>query len=237
MSAVGRRSRVFTSWPVLLRYGLQVVVLVAVPGRMLWSRKASLGTTSSASCRGPRRARSNGSTRPSPPCCGRTGSRAPVERAQGGHAAAGHAGRGLGGARRSGEPEARYDEAVGLRRSGGGLGQHGTGIESDRLAPADPGFLGELPGVAEVGGLLAALTGGLVRKPRPARPVAVPGRPGAVLPRVRGGGAAAPAAGQAVRLTERPMAVDGLVVDQDPPPGTVRRGGQLTVQIWHPAAR
>jgi hypothetical protein len=41
----------------------------------------------------------------------------------------------------------------------------------------------------------------------------------------------------AVRLTQRPMAVDGLVVDQDPPPGTVRRGGRLTVQIWHPPAR
>ena len=41
-----------------------------------------------------------------------------------------------------------------------------------------------------------------------------------------------------VRLTERPMAVDGLVVDQDPrPPATARRGDKLTVQIWHPAAR
>ena len=71
----------------------------------------------------------------------------------------------------------RYDEAVGFRRSGGGLGQPGTGIESAGLAPADPGLAGELPGVAElgaVGGLPAALTGGRVRKPRPAGPVAVP---------------------------------------------------------------
>jgi curved DNA-binding protein CbpA len=70
----------------------------------------------------------------------------------------------------------RYDEAAGFRRSDRGLGQPGTGIESAGMTPADPGFVGELPGVAEagaVGGLLAALTGGRVRKPRPARPVAV----------------------------------------------------------------
>jgi hypothetical protein len=42
---------------------------------------------------------------------------------------------------------------------------------------------------------------------------------------------------RAVRLTQRPMPVDGLVAGQDPPAGTVRRGGQLTVQIWHPPAR
>jgi hypothetical protein len=41
-----------------------------------------------------------------------------------------------------------------------------------------------------------------------------------------------------VRLTERPMAVDGLVVDQDPrPPSKVSRGGTLTVQLWHPPVR
>ena len=40
-----------------------------------------------------------------------------------------------------------------------------------------------------------------------------------------------------VRLTERPMAVDGLVVDQDPrPPTKPHRGGKLTVQLWHPPA-
>jgi len=41
-----------------------------------------------------------------------------------------------------------------------------------------------------------------------------------------------------VRLTERPMAVDGLVVDQDPrPPRKASRGDTLTVQLWHPPAR
>jgi hypothetical protein len=41
-----------------------------------------------------------------------------------------------------------------------------------------------------------------------------------------------------VRLTERPMGIDGLVVDQDPrPPSKAPRGGTLTVQLSHPPAR
>jgi hypothetical protein len=45
-----------------------------------------------------------------------------------------------------GDPESRkrYDESVGLRRSGGGLGQPGTGIESAGMAPADLGIAGGL---------------------------------------------------------------------------------------------
>jgi hypothetical protein len=41
-----------------------------------------------------------------------------------------------------------------------------------------------------------------------------------------------------VRLTEHPMSVDGLVVDQSPMPLTkARRSGGLTIQVWHPPAR
>ena len=41
-----------------------------------------------------------------------------------------------------------------------------------------------------------------------------------------------------VRLTERPMGIDGLVVDQDPkPPTRAYRGDKLTVKLWHPPAR
>jgi len=60
-----------------------------------------------------------------------------------------------------GDPESRkrYDEAVGLRRSGGGLGQPGTGPADPALRPADLGRTGERGGDA-AGGLLA-LTGGL----------------------------------------------------------------------------
>jgi hypothetical protein len=109
-----------------------------------------------------------------------------------------------------GDPESRmrYDEAVGLRRSGGGLGQTWTG------------------------------TGGLGPRRRRSRPDAVADVRGlfyhvclevATRRRLRV---------RTVRLTERPMAVDGLVVDQDPrPPAKVHRGGTLTVQLWHPPAR
>ena len=88
-----------------------------------------------------------------------------------------------------------------------------------------------------VGGLLAALTGGRVRKRRPARPVAVPDVRGLFYPVCVEVARRHRLQVTAIRLTQRPMAVDGLVVDQDPPPGTVRRGGRLTVQIWHPPAR
>jgi hypothetical protein len=42
---------------------------------------------------------------------------------------------------------------------------------------------------------------------------------------------------RAVRLTEKPMPVDGLIVGQQPqPPKQVRRDSELTVQVWHPPA-
>ena len=46
-----------------------------------------------------------------------------------------------------GDPDSRkrYDEAVGLRRSGGSLAQPGTGIESAGLAPAGLGIIGGGP--------------------------------------------------------------------------------------------
>ncbi len=126
-----------------------------------------------------------------------------------------------------GDPDSRkrYDEAVGLRRSGGGLGQPGTGIESAGLAPAGLGIIG-------------GLTGWLGPRRRRNRPGAVPDVRGlfyhvclevAIRRRLHV---------RTVRLTERPMAVDGLVVDQDPrPPAKAHRGGTLTVQVWHPPAR
>jgi hypothetical protein len=98
------------------------------------------------------------------------------------------------------------------------------------------GIIAEELGGGVVGGLLA-LAGGLVRKPRPSRPVAVPDVRGLFYPVCVEVARRHRLQVTAVRLTERPMAVDGLVVDQDPPPGAVRRGGQLTVQLWHPPAR
>ena len=88
-----------------------------------------------------------------------------------------------------------------------------------------------------VGGLMA-LTDWLAPHPRP------PGR--IPVPDVRGlfYAACLEVTGRlgiqvrAVRLTEHPMPVDGLVVDQSPlPPATVRRARPLTVQVWHPPVR
>jgi len=40
-----------------------------------------------------------------------------------------------------------------------------------------------------------------------------------------------------VQLTEHPMQVEGLVVDQSPGPSAkIHRRGELTVQVWHPPA-
>jgi beta-lactam-binding protein with PASTA domain len=40
-----------------------------------------------------------------------------------------------------------------------------------------------------------------------------------------------------VRLTEHPAGGDGIVVDQDPSPGSsVRRSSTVTVQVVHPVA-
>lgn len=138
-----------------------------------------------------------------------------------------------------GDPESRkrYDEAIGLRRSGGGLGQPGTGIESAGLAPADLGIIGELPGVDVAGGLLG-LTGWLGPRRRRNRPVAVPDVRGLFYHVCLEVATRHGLHVRIVRLTERPMAVDGLVVDQDPrPPATAHRGDELTVQLWHPPAR
>jgi DnaJ domain len=138
-----------------------------------------------------------------------------------------------------GDPQRRkrYDEAVGLRRSGGGLGQPGTGIESAGLGPADPGIIGGLRSASVAGGL-SGLAGWPRPQPRLNRSDAVPDVCGLFYHvcldvATRHGLHVRP-----VRLTEHPMAVDGLVVDQDPAPrAKARRGGTLTVQVWHPPAR
>ncbi len=135
------------------------------------------------------------------------------------------------------ESRRRYDEATGLRRSGGGLGQPGTGIESAGLAPADLGIIGELPGVDVAGGLLG-WTGWRAPRRRRNRPGAVPDVRGLFFPVALEVATRRGLRVRIVQLTEHAMAVDGLVVDQDPrPPARAHRGDKLTVQVWHPPAR
>jgi DnaJ domain len=155
-------------------------------------------------------------------------------------AAASRAQQFLGGAMRVlGDPASRerYDEQAGLRTEGGGL----AGPED---SPAEPGvrssdfdFVAGAPG-AEVLGALMALSDWLAPHPSPPRRL--------VAPDVRGlfYSVCLDLVGRldlqvtAVRLTQHPMPVDGLVVGQSPmPPAKIRREGELTVQVWHPSAR
>ena len=132
---------------------------------------------------------------------------------------------------------ARYDEAVGIRRSGGGLEWH-------RGSPSEPGW--DVPdafliegreGAVLLGGLLA-LTELLASHPGRPRHAAVPDVRGLFYSTCYGivgklGFRVTP-----VRLTEHPMPVDGLVVGQSPRPAVrARWGSELTVQVWHPPAR
>lgn len=132
---------------------------------------------------------------------------------------------------------ARYDAAVGIRRSGGGLAPQES-------IPSEPGWGSEdfdlIAGTkgAELLGDLMALTDWLAPHPGPPRRVIVPnvrglfysacllivGRVGLRIRRIQ--------------LTEHPMPVEGLVVDQSPRPAMkARRASELTVQVWHPRSR
>ena len=135
------------------------------------------------------------------------------------------------------DPAARrcYDEEAGLRRTGGGLDEPGSGPSETGFDPDDLGLAGEL--VADVTGGLLALFGGRVRKPQRREPVAVPDVRGLFNGTCREVARRHGLEVTAVRLTKRPMPVEGLVVSQDPAPGTRCRGGQLTVQVWHPPNR
>jgi PASTA domain len=130
---------------------------------------------------------------------------------------------------------ARYDEAIGIRRSGGGL-------EPDRGSPSEPGWdTSEAPLIGSAGielldGLLM-LTDLTSSHPGPPRRVAVPDVRGLFYSTCTGitgklGFRVIP-----VRLTAHPLPVDGLVVHQSPGPAVkARRGSELTVQVWHPPA-
>ncbi len=138
-----------------------------------------------------------------------------------------------------GDPVARqrYDEAVGFRRGGRGLAGSENVPSDPGWGPADFGYAGGRD-VMEVLGSLMALTDWLAPHPRPPGRIPVPDVRGlfhAVCLEVTG---RVGLQVRTVRLTEHPMPVDGLVVDQAPlPPATIRRTRPLTVHVWHPPAR
>ena len=131
---------------------------------------------------------------------------------------------------------ARYDEAGGIPRRGGGLSPRGGFPSEPGAEQPDVDFIG---GNAELEALGALLMLGDWMTPHPRQPRRV------AVPDVRGlfYSVCLPIAGKlrfrldTVRLTEHPMPVDGLIVGQSPGPAVrARRGGTLTVQVWHPAA-
>jgi len=126
---------------------------------------------------------------------------------------------------------ARYDQAVGIRRDDGGL-------ERPESVPSQPGWELMSPDLeTEALGAFLALTDWMTLPHMPSR---------VMMPDVRGlfYSVCLEVTGKlgfhvsAVRLTEHPMPVDGLVVDQSPGPAVKARwGSTLTVRVWHPPAR
>ena len=128
----------------------------------------------------------------------------------------------------------RYDEAAGLWGSGGGLDQPGdypaeAGLPDSDIAADNPG--------KEVLRGLGVLNVWLDQNP------SLPGR--VPLPDVRGlfYDLFREVVGRlglritSVQLTEPPMPVEGLIVDQSPGPSEkTQRPGELTIQVWHPPA-
>jgi hypothetical protein len=130
-----------------------------------------------------------------------------------------------------GDPAARqsYDERIGFLRPGEGLPPSSWG-------PPDPDVTGD-PDAGLGEGWPAA--GEEAAEPYPSRSSRV------VVPDVRGlfYGACMDVAGRVglrvapIRLTQRPMPVEGLVVGQTPAPGErirIHRDSTLTIRVWHP---
>jgi curved DNA-binding protein CbpA len=124
----------------------------------------------------------------------------------------------------------RYDEKIGVRRNGQGLDS----------AQSTPSGLGGAPSGGDVTAdmVMAGLADLMTPHPSPARRIIVPDLRGLFTRsclRVTGDLGFQV---EMVQLTEHPMPVEGLVVDQSPLPGTkVRRSSTLTVKIWHPPGR
>src|SRR6516162_2569960 len=139
-------------------------------------------------------------------------------------------------ARALGDPvrRRRYDEAAGLWGSGGGLGQPPDSPAGSGLPDSD--FAAGNPGAAVLRGL-GALNLWLDRHPGHQRRIPVPDVRGLFYDVFQGVVGNLDIKITFVQLTEHPMPVEGLVVDQSPrPSATVHRRGELMVHVWHPPA-
>ena len=129
----------------------------------------------------------------------------------------------------------RYNKAVGLWGSNGGLGQPGdypagSGLPDSDVAAGNPG--------AEVLRGLGALNLWLARHPEHQRRIPAPDVRGLFYDVFVGVVGRLDIEITFVQLTKHPMPVEGLVVDQSPGPSAkIHRRGELTVQVWHPPAQ
>ena len=133
----------------------------------------------------------------------------------------------------------RYDEEIGAGRHGAGLARREPASSRPGSEPADAiTVLGALDSGDGLDGLgaLADWLGPLSRKPwRRPRQVTAPDVRGLFFGSCHDALARSGVRVRAVRLTEDPMPVEGLVVDQSPAPGeNLPLPGTLTVQVWHP---
>ncbi len=133
-----------------------------------------------------------------------------------------------------------YDNEIGIRHGGGlaepesVLSQPGLDFPNTGGAFETGAFEGVDPNVVLVG--LAALADWLRPRPRRSRRVVVPDVRGMFGRQCRLAAAKTGLRVKVVQLTEYPVPIEGLVVDQSPQPGTkVRRSSTLTVAAWHPA--
>jgi hypothetical protein len=131
---------------------------------------------------------------------------------------------------------ARYDEQIGIRRSGGGLARR-AGFASEPGLDMRDGLLAGTEGAELLGGLLA-LSDWLAPHPGPPKRVAVPDVRGLFFSVCLGITGKLGLRVTTVRLTEHPMPVDGLIVAQSPERAVqARRGSALTVHVWHPPVK
>ena len=129
----------------------------------------------------------------------------------------------------------RYNEAAGLWGSGGGLNEPGDYPAESGLPDSD--FAADNPG-AQVLRSLGALNSWLYQHPEHQRRIPVPDVRGLFYDVFVGVVGRLDLEITFVQLTEHPMLVEGLVVDQAPrPPAKIHERGELTVQVWHPPAQ
>jgi curved DNA-binding protein CbpA len=132
---------------------------------------------------------------------------------------------------------ARYDIQTGLRQIGGGLDRTVPVPSEDGHADGGWPTVGADRGVA-VAGALSALADWLAPRPASARRTTVPDARGLFVGSARRLLLGAGLRVDVKQLTQDPMPVEGLVIDQSPQAGArARRSDLVTVQVWHPARR